>query len=76
MMLIYKDAGNPTIVPLAELFELNPWWTDTNLINDDPKILAWEKSESNFSSLDEIGFESVDAVYSLRGPRQVVLYGN
>ena len=71
MMLIYKDAGNPTIVPLAELFELNPWWTDTNLINDDPKILAWEKSESNFSSLDEIGFESVDAVYSLRGPRQV-----
>lgn len=56
---------------MLRLFKHNPWWTDAALTQDAPEILAWAKSGFRRGPLEEISFEPDDAVYSLRGPRQV-----
>jgi len=56
---------------MLRLFNHNPWWTDAARIQDEPEILAWVKSGFRRGPLDEISFTPDDAVYSLRGPRQV-----
>ena len=56
---------------IARISKRNPWWNDASSIKDEPEIRAWTESGSMRNSLEEISFEPDDAVYSLRGPRQV-----
>ena len=56
---------------LARLFEHNPWWINAGSIKDEPEVRAWIESGSQRGAVEGISFEPDDAVYSLRGPRQV-----
>lgn len=60
------------MIEIAELTKQNPWWADPNSINNDSKIIDFESAKvkwlpriRKYMSLDK------DALYSLRGPRQV-----
>lgn len=55
-----------------ELIEQNPWWRKPNSILKDKYILALEKSKVRWEPRLKYKFElNTDAVYTLRGPRQV-----
>ncbi|MEM2910877.1 MAG: AAA family ATPase [Candidatus Bathyarchaeia archaeon] len=57
---------------ISELGEQNPWWRDKALINDDPLIMAWEKSSFKWWPRIVETFQwDAKVIYSLRGPRQV-----
>ena len=68
---VYNGLGGVGYVSMLRLFNHNPWWTDAARIQDEPEILAWAESGFRRGPLDEISFMPDDAVYSLRGPRQV-----
>jgi predicted AAA+ superfamily ATPase len=57
---------------ISELGEQNPWWRDKALVNDDPLIVAWEKSSFRWWPRIVETFQwDAKVIYSLRGPRQV-----
>lgn len=60
------------MVEISELTRQNPWWVAKNSVEEDTRILDFERSSvkwiprlKKYLALDK------DAVYSLRGPRQV-----
>ncbi|MGB9002373.1 MAG: ATP-binding protein [Nitrosotalea sp.] len=60
----------------SDVRELNPWWKDWTLINDDKKIKEWENSvikyDPRLRHKITYNFEPANTiVYTLRGPRQV-----
>ena len=54
------------------LVEQNPWWSSRDLINQDPYVVAFDRSRVKWvpNVFNIIDF-SKDLVYSLRGPRQI-----
>ncbi len=59
-------------VDISILSEQNPWWIDAKNINNDHKLKAFDKSTlkwyPNIKHYIELDY---DAIYTLRGPRQV-----
>lgn len=57
---------------LSDLYDENPWWEDPATIETDRYITAWEKSRFRRmpSVVDDFILDK-DAVYTLRGARQV-----
>lgn len=57
---------------LSDLCGENPWWEDPGAIETDRSIMTWEKSRLHWmpSVIDDFTLDQ-DAVYTLRGARQV-----
>lgn len=58
-------------MPTKELTEYNSWWKKESEISKDPQIQKWEQSDLKWDPRLRHTFKDEDAIYSLRGPRQV-----
>lgn len=57
---------------LPELADSNPWWTNPDAINEDRNIVAYDASRIHWEPRLKYTFDwQADAVYTVRGPRQV-----
>ena len=57
---------------LLEIRKQNPWWENLNRIEEDPKIRDYETAIIKWTPrLKKYIFLDKNAVYSIRGPRQV-----
>ena len=55
-----------------ELMDQNPWWRDPKAILKDKHIMALDKSKVQWDPRLKYKFDlNIDAIYTLRGPRQV-----
>jgi predicted AAA+ superfamily ATPase len=55
-----------------ELMDQNPWWRDPKAILKDKHIVASDKSSVHWDPRLKYKFDfNIDAIYTLRGPRQV-----
>ena len=55
----------------VELMDQNPWWRDPKAILKDKYIMALDKSKVRWDPRLKYKFDFTDAIYTLRGPRQV-----
>ncbi len=56
----------------ASLSRLNPWWTDPQGFENDPSLARLAEASVRFDRAEEAAFAAeADAVFTLRGPRQV-----
>jgi len=56
----------------VELLDQNPWWRDPKAILKDKYIMALDKSKVQWDPRLKYKFDlNIDAIYTLRGPRQV-----
>jgi hypothetical protein len=60
------------MVEISQLEKQNPWWSDPNSIANDPRIREYDEAKVKWEpSLLKYVDLSKDALYSIRGPRQV-----
>ncbi|MFX0206469.1 MAG: AAA family ATPase, partial [Candidatus Hodarchaeota archaeon] len=59
---------------IADLADLNPWWTDPSEIKNIKEIRSWKETKSKIEYIPRVIHRfklDEDMIYTLRGPRQV-----